>query len=124
GAHFRSATGHFSGGAGGGGTLPVPGGTPSPGPPAPPYAPTPPFFADLSPTPAPLADVVGARVLCLLGDSVTTDHISPAGTIPISSPAGPWLVQHGLEPRDLHSFGSRRRHHQGVMCRPIRDIPL
>jgi aconitase A len=68
----------------------------------------PPFFADLSREPAPLADVHGARVLAMLGDSVTTDHISPAGDIAEESPAGRWLKSRGVAKRDFNSYGSRR----------------
>ena len=72
------------------------------------YIQEPPFFVDLTPEPAPLADVRGARVLVLLGDSVTTDHISPAGDIPADGPAGTYLKTFGLEKKDFNSFGSRR----------------
>ncbi|MCC6764265.1 MAG: aconitate hydratase AcnA [Deltaproteobacteria bacterium] len=80
------------------------------------YIQEPSFFADLPPTPQPLADIAGARVLAMLGDSVTTDHISPAGSIPKDGPAGLFLVEHGVEPRDFNSFGARRGNHQ-VMVR-------
>jgi aconitate hydratase len=72
------------------------------------YIQEPPFFMDLAPEPAPINDISGARVLALLGDSVTTDHISPAGAIPAASPAGEYLVEHGVPPREFNSFGSRR----------------
>ncbi|HVB99752.1 MAG TPA: aconitate hydratase AcnA [Candidatus Dormibacteraeota bacterium] len=72
------------------------------------YIQEPPFFTDLSPEPAPIADISGARVLALLGDSITTDHISPAGDIPEDGPAGRYLVEHGLAKHDFNSFGSRR----------------
>ncbi len=72
------------------------------------YIQEPPFFADLKPEPEPLRAIRGARVLALLGDSVTTDHISPAGTIPLDSPAGQYLVAHGVERKDFNSYGSRR----------------
>ena len=64
----------------------------------------------------PLAPIAGARVLAVLGDSVTTDHISPAGQIEASSPAGRWLVEHGAAPQDFNSYGARRGHHE-VMVR-------
>jgi len=80
------------------------------------YIHRPPFFDDLPATPPPLADVTGARVLALLGDSVTTDHISPAGSIRADSPAGEWLVDHGVHRRDFNSYGSRRGNHE-VMIR-------
>jgi aconitate hydratase len=72
------------------------------------YIQEPPFFPDLAGTPAPIPDVAGARVLVMLGNSVTTDHISPAGTIPADSPAGGYLIEHGVAPRDFNSYGSRR----------------
>jgi aconitate hydratase len=80
------------------------------------YIQEPPFFQNLAPRPAPIADIVGARVLAMLGDSVTTDHISPAGAIPPASPAGRYLRDHGVEPRDFNSYGSRRGNHE-VMVR-------
>ena len=72
------------------------------------YIQEPPFFVDLTPEPAPLEDILGARVLVLLGDSVTTDHVSPAGAIPSAGPAGKYLIERGIQPRDFNSFGSRR----------------
>jgi aconitate hydratase len=72
------------------------------------YIQEPPFFKNLTSEIPPLKDILGARVLVLLGDSVTTDHISPAGAIPADSPAGQYLIQHGVQPRDFNSFGSRR----------------
>jgi aconitate hydratase len=72
------------------------------------YIHDPPFFAGLTREPAPLADIRGARVLVMLGDSVTTDHISPAGDIAEDSPAGRWLTSRGVARRDFNSYGSRR----------------
>jgi len=72
------------------------------------YIQEPPFFEGLSPEPEPIQPIKGARVLALLGDSVTTDHISPAGSIAQDSPAGKYLIEHGVEPRDFNSYGSRR----------------
>ncbi|MFI4943249.1 MAG: aconitate hydratase, partial [Burkholderiales bacterium] len=72
------------------------------------YIQEPPFFQGLTKQPAPRSDVVGARVLALLGDSVTTDHISPAGDIALKSPAGRFLVEHGVSKQDFNSYGSRR----------------
>jgi aconitate hydratase len=72
------------------------------------YIQEPPFFQGLTREKAPLNDIVGARVLALLGDSVTTDHISPAGDIALASPAGRFLVAHGIEKKDFNSYGSRR----------------
>jgi aconitate hydratase len=79
------------------------------------YVAEPPYFVDLKPEPAPLTDIAGARVLCWLGDSVTTDHISPAGAIPKDSPAGKWLMERGVKPVDFNTFGSRRGHHEVMM---------
>jgi aconitate hydratase len=75
-----------------------------------------PFFEGMPADPEPLADVRGARVLAVLGDSVTTDHISPAGSIKADSPGGRWLVEHGVQQRDFNSYGSRRGNHE-VMVR-------
>jgi aconitate hydratase len=72
------------------------------------YIQEPPFLAGLTPEVPPLQPITGARVLALLGDSVTTDHISPAGSIAQDSPAGRYLIEHGVEPRDFNSYGSRR----------------
>ncbi|MFN2586973.1 MAG: aconitate hydratase AcnA [Actinomycetota bacterium] len=79
------------------------------------YVQEPPFFTDLRPEPSEPHDVVGARVLCLVGDSVTTDHISPAGSIAPASPAGKWLTEQGVEVRDFNSYGSRRGNHEVMM---------
>ncbi|MDY7109249.1 MAG: aconitate hydratase AcnA, partial [Planctomycetota bacterium] len=72
------------------------------------YIQSPPFFEELSPEPAPVESISNARVLCLLGDSVTTDHISPAGAIAADSPAGKYLIEHGVPVSMFNSFGSRR----------------
>ncbi len=72
------------------------------------YIQEPPFFSDIKPEPAPVREIRGARVLALLGDSVTTDHISPAGDIALESPAGRYLVERGVQKRDFNSYGSRR----------------
>ena len=88
------------------------------------YVRNPPFFDDLAPDPAPPRDVRGARVLALLGDSVTTDHISPAGAIPADGPAGAYLVSRGVEPRDFNSFGSRRGNHEVMMRGTFANIRL
>lgn len=74
------------------------------------------FFDGMTAAPAPLRDIEGARVLALLGDSVTTDHISPAGAIKVESPAGRYLEEHGIAPKDFNSYGSRRGNHE-VMVR-------
>ncbi|MFE7223934.1 aconitate hydratase AcnA [Nocardioides sp. NPDC057577] len=75
-----------------------------------------PYFDGMAKTPAPVADIEGARVLLKLGDSVTTDHISPAGNIKKDSPAGKYLIEHGVEQRDFNSYGSRRGNHE-IMIR-------
>jgi aconitate hydratase A / 2-methylisocitrate dehydratase len=80
------------------------------------YVKEPPYFDDFSPKPAPQTDIEAARVLAVLGDSVTTDHISPAGAIPPDSPAGRYLIEHGVERPDFNSFGARRGNHE-VMVR-------
>ena len=76
------------------------------------------------PSPPPVTDITGARALAVLGDSITTDHISPAGSIPASSPAGRYLVEHGVEPRDFNSFGSRRGNHEVMMRGTFGNIRL
>jgi len=93
-------------------SLPVPAGSRYAWDPESTYVALPPFFAGLQPEPAPISDVVGARALAVLGDSVTTDHISPAGSIARTSPAGEWLMAHGVEPREFNSYGARRGHHE------------
>jgi aconitate hydratase len=75
-----------------------------------------PYFDDMKVKPAAVEDIKGARVLAVLGDSVTTDHISPAGSIKKDSPAGRYLVEHGVKPADFNSYGSRRGNHE-VMVR-------
>ena len=80
------------------------------------YIRRPPYFDGMSAEPEPIGDITGARVLALLGDSVTTDHISPAGAIKASSPAGKYLQEQGVEPADFNSYGSRRGNHE-VMIR-------
>ena len=79
------------------------------------YVQEPPFFTDLPPDPLPLRDISGARVLAVLGDSVTTDHISPAGSIPKNGPAASYLREHGVEQVDWNTFGSRRGNHEVMM---------
>jgi aconitate hydratase len=75
-----------------------------------------PYFDDMTLQPAPVGDITSARVLAVLGDSVTTDHISPAGSIKKDSPAGKYLIEHGVKPADFNSYGSRRGNHE-VMVR-------
>jgi aconitate hydratase len=88
------------------------------------YVALPPFFSGPSSELEPMRDVESARVLVMLGDSVTTDHISPAGSIARSSPAGEWLVAHGVEPREFNSYGSRRGHHEVMMRGTFANIRL
>ena len=88
------------------------------------YVRRPPFFDELPAQPGPLADVEGARVLALLGDSVTTDHISPAGAIRPDSPAGRYLTGHGVQPRDFNSYGSRRGNHEVMIRGTFANIRL
>ncbi len=95
--------------------LPVPAGTRYSWDPASTYVQEPPFFRDLPPAPAPLSDIVGARCLAVLGDSVTTDHISPAGSIPKNGPAARYLLDHGVQQVDWNTFGSRRGNHEVMM---------
>jgi aconitate hydratase len=84
----------------------------------------PPFFEHITMNPAPLADIHGARVLALLGDSVTTDHISPAGSIPADSPAGQYLISKGVSPKDFNSYGARRGNHEVMMRGTFANIRL
>ncbi len=88
------------------------------------YIANPPFFDGLTAEPAELTDIVGARALALLGDSVTTDHISPAGSIAGWSPAGAWLQERGVSPVDFNSYGSRRGHHEVMMRGTFGNIRL
>ena len=96
--------------------LPTPAGDRYVWEPASTYVRQPPYFLELPEEPAPLTEIAGARVLAVLGDSVTTDHISPAGAIHPDSPAGRWLVEHGVQPADFNSYGARRGNHE-VMIR-------
>ncbi len=88
------------------------------------YVQLPPFFDGLTPEPPGVTDIVDARALAVLGDSVTTDHISPAGVIPVNSPAGEYLIANGVEPNDFNSFGSRRGNHQVMMRGTFGNIRL
>src|SRR5213076_2144746 len=88
------------------------------------YVRKPPFFDDLPTEPEPLQDVEGARVLAVLGDSVTTDHISPAGAIKADSPAGRYLAEHGVERADFNSYGSRRGNHEVMIRGTFANIRL
>ncbi|HYT75762.1 MAG TPA: aconitate hydratase AcnA [Vicinamibacterales bacterium] len=88
------------------------------------YIRNPPFFDGLTREPVPPIDIHGARVLALLGDSVTTDHISPAGSIPSDSPAGKYLIANGVQPRDFNSYGARRGNHEVMMRGTFANIRL
>ena len=79
------------------------------------YIQEPPFFAELTPEAPPIQDIQGARVLALFGDSITTDHMSPAGSIAVQSPAGRYLIEHGIQPAEFNSYGSRRGNHEVMM---------
>lgn len=84
----------------------------------------PPFFEGMSKTPAPIKDIHQASILAILGDSVTTDHISPAGNIKADSPAGRYLREHGVEPKDFNSYGSRRGNHEVMMRGTFANIRI
>ena len=88
------------------------------------YIQNPPYFVNMSKQPGDISDIEGARVLALLGDSVTTDHISPAGAIKADSPAGHYLREHGVAPRDFNSYGSRRGNHEIMMRGTFANIRL
>ena len=88
------------------------------------YVREPPYFVGMSPEPEPPADIVDARVLALLGDSITTDHISPAGSIAGTSPAALHLREHGVEPRDFNTYGARRGNHDVMVRGTFANIRL
>jgi len=88
------------------------------------YVQEPPYFEGLQGEPAPLADVVKARALVIVGDSVTTDHISPAGSIPPDSPAGRYLLEHGVERPEFNSYGARRGNHEVMVRGTFANIRL
>ena len=88
------------------------------------YVKNPPYFENMPAKPAPVKDISGARVLCYLGNSVTTDHISPAGSIKANSPAGQYLVNHGVKPVDFNSYGSRRGNHEVMMRGTFANVRL
>ena len=88
------------------------------------YVRQPPFFEDLPREPEALNDIEDARVLAVLGDSVTTDHISPAGSIKRDSPAGQYLIEHGVQPKEFNSYGSRRGNHEVMMRGTFANIRL
>jgi aconitate hydratase len=88
------------------------------------YIARPPFFEGMGREPSPTTDITGARALAVLGDSVTTDHISPAGSIAAWSPAGEWLQAHGVTPLEFNSYGARRGHHEVMMRGTFGNIRL
>jgi aconitate hydratase len=88
------------------------------------YVRKPPYFEGMRPEPDPVTDIEGARVLLKLGDSVTTDHISPAGSIRADSPAGKYLAEHGVERKDFNSYGSRRGNHEVMIRGTFANIRL
>jgi len=88
------------------------------------YVRRPPYFEGMTAEPVPLADIEGARVIAKLGDSVTTDHISPAGSIKADSPAGHYLAEHGVERTDFNSYGSRRGNHEVMIRGTFANIRL
>jgi aconitate hydratase len=95
--------------------LPVPEGARFAWDPASTYVKEPPYFEEMGTAPDPVTDIVGARVLALVGDSITTDHISPAGSIAKDGPAARYLMENGVEPKDFNSYGSRRGNHEVMM---------
>ncbi len=88
------------------------------------YVKNPPYFVGMTMTPAPVTDIEGARVLALLGDSITTDHISPAGSIKKDSPAGKYLMAHGVQPADFNQYGARRGNHEVMMRGTFANVRL
>ena len=104
--------------------VPVPAGSTYTWEPASTYVQEPPFFADLTPDPSPLRDIVGARTLVSLGDAVTTDHITPAGSIAAESPASHFLREHGVRKPDFNTYGTRRGNYEIVMRSTWANIRL
>ena len=88
------------------------------------YVANPPYFEGMSMTPAPVSDIIGAKPLAILGDSITTDHISPAGSIKADSPAGKWLMEHQVSKADFNSYGARRGHHDVMMRGTFANIRI
>jgi aconitate hydratase len=88
------------------------------------YIKNPPYFVDMTVTPPPARPIAGARVLALLGDSITTDHISPAGAIKVDGPAGKYLIAHGVAPKDFNAYGSRRGNHEVMVRGTFANIRL
>jgi len=88
------------------------------------YVANPPYFDGMTMTPAPVTDIVEAKPLLILGDSITTDHISPAGSIKADSPAGTWLMEHQVAKADFNSYGARRGHHEVMMRGTFANIRI
>jgi aconitate hydratase len=88
------------------------------------YIANPPYFVGMTTTPPPVKEITSARVLALLGDSITTDHISPAGSIKKDSPAGKYLLSHGVEAKDFNQYGARRGHHEVMMRGTFANVRL
>ena len=88
------------------------------------YVKNPPYFEGMTMTPPGVKPIAGAKALAMLGDSITTDHISPAGNIPAASPAGKWLIEHGVEKKDFNSYGARRGNHEVMMRGTFANIRL
>ncbi|AJA07496.1 Aconitate hydratase [Sphingopyxis fribergensis] len=88
------------------------------------YVANPPYFEGMTMTPAPVADIIDAKPLAILGDSITTDHISPAGSIKADSPAGKWLMEHQVSKADFNSYGARRGHHDVMMRGTFANIRI
>src|ERR1700736_3812356 len=105
-------------------SLPVPEGDLYAWDPASTYVKNPPFFDGMTLTPPGVRPIKGARALGMFGDSITTDHISPAGSIPAASPAGKWLIEHGVKTADFNSYGARRGNHEVMMRGTFANIRL
>lgn len=88
------------------------------------YVQNPPYFEGISQTPKPVTEIVGARILGLFGDKITTDHISPAGSIKAASPAGKYLMEHGVEVADFNQYGTRRGNHEVMMRGTFANIRI
>jgi aconitate hydratase len=88
------------------------------------YVKNPPYFEGMTATPGRVTDITGARALAVLGDSITTDHISPAGSIKADSPAGAYLIEHGVAPKDFNSYGARRGNHEVMMRGTFANVRL
>ncbi len=123
-AMFRDVYENAFGGDAAWRSLPVPGGANFEWDESSTYVKSPPFFQNLGAKPAPLTDIAGARCLAVLGDSVTTDHISPAGDIAMDSPAADYLRSHGVSPADFNSYGARRGNHQVMMRGTFANVRL